>query len=105
MITGKHEQSHSTRRRQSGTRRPLGLAILVGLLVALICGGCDFGSAPVSPDALGTPIGMPPGPAAVDPAITVIVIHAAATATPEAMPPTPTVAPAASATLTSPAAV
>jgi uncharacterized protein YraI len=73
--------------------------------VALICGGCDFGSAPVSPDALGTPIGMPPGPAAVDPAITVIVIHAAATATPEAMPPTPTVAPAASATLTSPAAV
>ncbi|HET7080776.1 MAG TPA: SH3 domain-containing protein [Chloroflexia bacterium] len=106
MTTGKHEQPNRVRRRRRrcGARRPLGPGILIGLLAALICGGCDFGPAP-APDALGTPITMPGSPAVVDPAITVIVIHAAATATPVALPPTPTVPPAATATLPPPTAV
>jgi uncharacterized protein YraI len=82
----------------------MGPAILIGLLLALICGGCDFGSAPAT-DTRGTTAVMPAGPGDADPAITVIVVHGPPTSTPEIVAPTPTAPPAATATPLPPSAV
>jgi len=99
MTTGKQEQSNSADRsgRDSRAQRPRFVAILVGMLAALICGGCNFGSTAA----------MPAGPDDSDPSITVIVVHgpisptAAATVAPTAtappaaiVPPLPTAVPA-----------
>jgi len=97
MTTGKQEQSNSADRRDrdSGAQRPRLVAILVGLLAALICGGCNFGSTAA----------MPSGPGDSDPSITVIVVHGPPTPTPAAIVPTPSTTPAATATLPPPTAI
>lgn len=109
MTTGKQEQSNSADRRgrASGAPRPRLVAILVGLLAALICGGCDFGSATTPPDGRGSTAAMPAGPGDSDPSITVIVVHGPPTSTPAlaAASATPTVPPAPPATLLPPTAV
>lgn len=105
MTTGKQEQPNSADRRgcNSAAWRSPWKAILIGLLAALICGGCDFGSA-APPDAHGSTAAIP---ADGDPAITVIVIHGPATPTPAraAVAPTATAPPPAPATLPPPTAV
>ena len=107
MTTGKQEQPNSARRRghASGAPRPVGVAILVGLLAALICGGCDFGSAAAPPDTYGPTAIVQAGLADSDPSITVIVVHGPPTPTPAAVAPTATAPPAATATLPPPSAI